>query len=102
VVAGNPKVYGQLVQILSQYTRVIKPGDKDAAIGVPGDAAAPGAPHVDRSGATSRATADATQAFVDAAAPPAVAGAMATVPKRISRIRKTDSAANPAGDDAPM
>ena len=102
VVAGNPKVYGQLVQILSPYTRVIKPGGKDADIGVPGDAAAPGAPHVDRSGATSRAAADATQAFVDAAAPAAVAGAEATVPKRISRIRKTDIAANLAGDDAPM
>jgi myo-inositol-1(or 4)-monophosphatase len=24
VVAGNPKVYGQLVQILAPYTRVIK------------------------------------------------------------------------------
>jgi hypothetical protein len=27
VVAGNPKIYGQLVQILAPYTRVIKPDD---------------------------------------------------------------------------
>jgi len=98
VVAGNPKVYGQLVQILSPYTRVIKQGDKEAAAGVPGDSAATGGPHSGQAGAT----ADATQAFVDGAAPAAVAGAVAAVPKRISRIRKTDIAANAAGDDAPM
>jgi myo-inositol-1(or 4)-monophosphatase len=48
VVAGNPKVYGQLVNILAPYTRVIKEDDK---------AAAP---------ATS-ATPDATDAFVASA-----------------------------------
>jgi myo-inositol-1(or 4)-monophosphatase len=31
VVAGNPKIYGQLVQILSPYTRVIKTDDAGAA-----------------------------------------------------------------------
>jgi myo-inositol-1(or 4)-monophosphatase len=31
VVAGNPKVYGQLVNILTPYTRVIKEDDKPAA-----------------------------------------------------------------------
>jgi myo-inositol-1(or 4)-monophosphatase len=31
VVAGNPKVYGQLVNILAPYTRVIKEDDKAAA-----------------------------------------------------------------------
>jgi myo-inositol-1(or 4)-monophosphatase len=31
VVAGNPKIYGQLVQILSPYTRVIKAEDEAAA-----------------------------------------------------------------------
>ena len=59
VVAGNPKVYGQLVQILTPYTRVIK-----------GDAAEP----VDLS------EPDATQAFVQAAAEP--------VKKAPLRIRK--------------
>jgi len=98
VVAGNPKVYGQLVQILSPYTRVIKPGDKEAAVGAPGDAAPPGGPHNGQAGAT----AGATQAFVEGAAPAAMAGVVAAAPKRISRIRKTDIAANPAGDDAPM
>ncbi len=49
VVAGNPKVYGQLVQILAPYTRVLK------------EAAAP----------TTAAQADATSAFVQAVAEPA-------------------------------
>ena len=51
VVAGNPKVYGQLVQILAPYSRVIK--DEPAA-----EASAAAGP-------------DATQAFVAAAAEPA-------------------------------
>ncbi|MDN3544498.1 MAG: inositol monophosphatase family protein [Roseateles asaccharophilus] len=33
VVAGSPKIYGQLVQILAPYTRVIKPEDEAAAEG---------------------------------------------------------------------
>jgi len=67
VVAGNPKIYAQLVQTLAPYTRVLKHPE-------PGHAAA--AP-------------DATQAFVDAAAPP---------PRQTTRIRKADL---PAGDDTP-
>jgi len=57
LVAGNPKVYGQLVQMLAPYTKVIKESDAPAALVA---AAATPAP-------------DATQAFVDAAAsePPA-------------------------------
>lgn len=38
VVAGNPKVYGQLVNILAPYTRVIKEG-KDGAAHLPHEAA---------------------------------------------------------------
>jgi myo-inositol-1(or 4)-monophosphatase len=49
LVAGNPKVYGQLVQMLAPYTKVIREGAGGAE-------AAP-------------APADATQAFVEAAAP---------------------------------
>ena len=49
VVAGNPKVYGQLVQILAPYTRVIK--DEPA---VPATAA---------TAASDAPAADATQAF---------------------------------------
>ena len=65
VVAGNPKVYGQLVQILAPYTRVIKEEPKDAAPATP-------------------APVDATEAFVEAAAEPASAA-----PKRAAvRIRK--------------
>jgi myo-inositol-1(or 4)-monophosphatase len=72
-VAGNPKVYGQLVQVLAPYTRVIKDEPAEAA-------AAPPAP-------------DATQAFVDAAAPAAVPAKRAPV-----RIRKP--AAKGAGKPA--
>ena len=78
VVAGNPKIYGQLVQILAPYTRVIKdePVDEKAA----------------QPAVTPDATPDATQAFVQAAgAEPAK--------KTPLRIRKT---ATPEGDDAPM
>jgi len=106
VVAGNPKVYGQLVQILSPYTRVIKPGGKDSAAGTSVEAAAAGvasgggtsATGNATAGATAYSTADATQAFVDAAAPTAATAA----PKRLSRIRKTDITATPDRDEAPM
>jgi myo-inositol-1(or 4)-monophosphatase len=70
VVAGNPKVYGQLVQILAPYTRVIK-GDPAAATEA---AVAAGEP-------------DATQAFVEAAVEPAK-----KLPLRIRKLAlpKTD------------
>jgi myo-inositol-1(or 4)-monophosphatase len=76
VVAGNPKVYGQLVQILAPYTRVIK--------GTPAGEAA----------AEPEAPADATQAFVQAGAEPAAPAKRASV-----RIRK---AGTPTGGDAPF
>jgi myo-inositol-1(or 4)-monophosphatase len=60
VVAGNPKVYGQLVSMLAPYTRVIV-----------GEAAAAPTP-------------DATAAFVDAAVP------APTPRKAATRIRKVD------------
>jgi myo-inositol-1(or 4)-monophosphatase len=60
VVAGTPKVYGQLVTLLAPYTRVIKEEHEHAA--------APAAP-------------DATQAFVETAAAP--------VKKAPLRIRKS-------------
>ena len=74
VVAGNPKIYGQLVQILAPYSRVIK---EDT--GPDGEPTAPE---------------DATQAFVQAAAAPAEPAKKAPL-----RIRK---AATPEGDDAPI
>jgi myo-inositol-1(or 4)-monophosphatase len=30
VVAGNPRIYGQLVQMLTPFTRVLKPGETAA------------------------------------------------------------------------
>lgn len=81
VVAGNPKVYGQLVQILAPYTRVIKevPGTK---VGSEGAEALP---------------ADATQAVLQAEAA-AAPSAAAPAKKAPVRIRKDGV----RGDDAPM
>ena len=87
IVAGNPKVYGQMVQILAPYTRVIK-----------GEATSPAD--------TAAAAEDAAQALVTAAATDAAAAAV--VPRKAAvRIRRTaDDAAGPAGaptpDDAPF
>ena len=79
LVAGNPKVYGQLVQILAPYTRVLKEAEggntgalATAAAALAGDAA--------------------TQAFVEAAAAPAPAPA----PRKTVRIRKADVAPDDA------
>jgi myo-inositol-1(or 4)-monophosphatase len=71
LVAGNPKVYGQLVQILAPYTRVLKEneGGNTGAVAVAAAALASDA---------------ATQAFVEAAAAPAPA------PRKTVRIRKSD------------
>lgn len=81
VVAATPRIYGQLVQMLTPYTRVIQDTEEagtGAAAAVPGSADA---------GAL-----DATQAFVPAApgTPPA---------RKATRVRKADL---PATDDAPF
>ncbi|MFY9511492.1 MAG: inositol monophosphatase family protein [Rubrivivax sp.] len=70
VVAGNPKVYGQLVGILSPYSRVIKDeGETPAAVA-----------------ATAASTPDATAAFVEAAGAEAVpAPAKKRAPVRIRK-----------------
>jgi len=62
VVAGNPRIYGQLVQMLTPYTRVIKEGEPEAADAEP--APTP------------------TEAFVAAAEPPAVPA------RKTVRVRK--------------
>ena len=95
VVAGNPKVYGQLVQILAPYTRVIGPAD-EAAAATAGTA-----------GPAGKAL-DATSAFVQQATAPAASGGegpgqapgSGPAPARQAvRIRKN---AAPEGEDAPM
>ncbi|QAZ38648.1 inositol monophosphatase [Methylibium sp. Pch-M] len=81
IVAGNPKIYAQLVSILAPYTRIIK--DDEAGATAPAAAAAP----------------DATAAFVAsvvADTPPA-----ATAKKAPVRIRKADLA-KAKDDDAPF
>ena len=75
VVAGNPKVYGQPVQILTPYARVINE-DSTAE-----DAATAPAP-------------DATQALVQAAAEPPRKAAL--------RIRKAAPGVAPQADEAPL
>jgi myo-inositol-1(or 4)-monophosphatase len=72
LVAGNPKVYGQLVKILAPYTRILPEPDAAAA---PAPAAA----------------ADATAAFVEGAAPAPA--------RKAVRIRK---AGLPPALDAPF
>ena len=81
LVAGNPKVYGQLVKILSPYTRVLK--EPEGALATAARALDAGTP-------------DATQAFVDAAAP---AAAPAAPVRKPVRIRKADAAKD---GDAPF
>ena len=83
------QVYGQLVQILAPYTRVIKDEPKEGADAADAaDAAGSG------SGAATDAAPDATQAFVQAAA-----SGDAPARKPALRIRKADVAKD---DDAPM
>ncbi len=80
VVAGNPRIYGQLVQILAPYTRVIAEADPAAAEGA-------------LAAADSAAEIGATAAFVasvDIAAAP-----LPPPVKKAVRIRKTDL---PPGD----
>jgi myo-inositol-1(or 4)-monophosphatase len=81
IVAGNPKVYGQMVAILAPYTRVIKDGPAAHAEGTaPSD--------------------DPTQAFVAATAAAVPVGPAPVAPKPAVRVRKP--AARPAGDDPPQ
>ena len=74
VVAGNPKIYGQLVQMLAPYTRVIKDGDDTAA---------------DAEVSEPQVT---PESMLAAAVVGSVAMPPATTPKKApTRIRKTDS-----------
>ncbi|WP_428417618.1 inositol monophosphatase family protein [Methylibium sp.] len=82
IVAGNPKIYAQLVSILAPYTRIIK-DDEASATAPAGSAAVP----------------DATAAFVASVESDAPAAA---VPKKPPvRIRKADLA-KAKDDDAPF
>ena len=82
VVAGAPKVYGQLVQMLAPYTRVIAEpvAIEAAAAQVPADA--------DATSAFVAAAAAAPDAVVDAAAPAAPAAPSPPVKRAPVRIRK--------------
>ena len=87
IVAGNPKVYGQLVQLLSPFSRVIK--DDEPAAGAP--AAAPGRGEVD------------PDAVVNALAAAPAAAPAARKPLRIRKPEApADDAGAPEGGDAPF
>jgi myo-inositol-1(or 4)-monophosphatase len=91
VVAATPRIYGQLVQMLAPYTRVIKEPEAGSAGAAGAGAAAPGA-----------LAQDATQAFAASASASTPAGAPATpaaTARKSTRIRKADL--SPA-DDAPF
>jgi myo-inositol-1(or 4)-monophosphatase len=76
VIAGNPKIYAQLVQTLAPYTRVVK--DSDVTPAHPGAHAASGPT------ATAAAAPDATAAFAGTAA-----ATEPTAPARkLTRVRK--------------
>ena len=81
VVAGTPRVYGQLVQLLTPYTRVIADTPAEAAGAASAVATAPQ---------------DATEAFVEAASQPA---ATTAARKPAVRIRKPAASRT---DDAPF
>jgi myo-inositol-1(or 4)-monophosphatase len=85
VVAGTPKVYGQLVQLLAPYTRVI---DAAAEPSAPGTATA--AEATPAAAAATPAAAAATPAA--AAAPAAEAARRAPLRVRKSAVRKTGEA----------
>ncbi len=78
IVAGNPKIYAQLVQTLAPHTRMLKDAEAGAT-----PAAATAA-----SGASAAAGADPTAALVDSAA---------AAPRKTTRLRKADL---PAADGA--
>ena len=85
IVAGNPKVYGQMVQILAPYTRVIKEG---AAAEGPLSAAA----------AALAGQPDATKAFLSTGE-----AAIAPVPAKKASVRIRKAGTQPVdADDAPM
>ena len=87
VVAGNPRIYGQLVQTLAPYSRVIQEPEAAPGGAAPADANA----------------ADATAAFVSASAPGGDATAPQPAPaaRKSVRVRKAAAPA-PTGDDAPF
>ncbi len=98
VVAGNPRIYGQLVQILAPYTRVIA----DSATGNEAGESAGSAAEVAGMGATEVFIA---AADVAAAADPAVPAPASLPPppvKKAVRIRKADVAPGSAPGDAPF
>ena len=90
VVAGNPKIYGQLVQTLSPYTRVLKGNAAVAAVAVVGAVDVVTALASAHNGPTPEDALAATQAAQATPAP---------VKKTAVRIRKADL---PAKDDAPF
>ena len=85
VVAATPRIYGQLVQMLAPYTRVIKEAQDADTSPAPEEGAASGP-----------GGQDATAAFVQSTAgtDPSVAPA-----RKVTRLRKADL---PATDDAPF
>ncbi|MDZ5456606.1 inositol monophosphatase family protein [Azohydromonas lata] len=80
VVAGSPRIYGQLVQILSPYSRVIKADEAEGAAAEAGAQATP-----------EQALADSLKAEAPAEAPAPKKGPV--------RIRKGEAAASSTGTD---
>jgi len=92
VVAGSPRIYGQLVQTLAPYTRVIKEAEATAG---------PGAEGAGTGGAREATEVFAASGAEAAPGTPASSGAAADAApaRKPTRIRKADM---PARDDAPF
>jgi myo-inositol-1(or 4)-monophosphatase len=98
VVAATPRIYGQLVQMLAPYTRVIKEADASGSASLGADAPSPG---------SAVPAQDATLAFVAAGTSPGLSGAApgatptaSDVRRRPTRIRKPDPSSTSGDDDA--
>ena len=96
VVAGNPRIYGQLVQLLAPYTRVIK-ADADAAGARATEPAA-----VDATAAFVAANSDAGAAQGGEATDETPAGSPATPAAPARKVVRVRKAATPPGEDAPV
>ncbi len=92
VIAGNPRIYAQLVQTLAPYSHVIVPAEAGTAA-VPAEAGGTGAE------APGGEAGDATAAFIASATGTAPGTAPAAAPAR--RLRKVQPP-TPKGEDAPF
>ena len=99
VIAGNPRIYAQLVQTLAPYSRVIVPAEAAAGSPEAPGSAASGVTASAGAGMGATGSGDATEAFIASAA--AGSPEMAPAPTTRRRLRKVQPP-GPKGEDAPF